>query len=71
MTPTPEQARRTIIASMHQGREYTFNDLKNRTGLTEGQITRNLIELRKMGLIADPQIVQDVRAYRLAERVPA
>ena len=71
--PTPDQARRMIIQSMRIGREYTFNDIKNRTGLDKTQILRNMVRLHKMGIIDAPELVQDVRVYRLAEteRVPA
>ena len=65
--PTPDQARRMIIQSMRIGREYTFNDIKNRTGLDKAQILRNMVRLHKMGVIDTPELVQELTVYRLAK----
>lgn len=46
-----QAARRSIIAAMRQGREYTSGDLERMTGVPAKSITQNMPRLVDMGLV--------------------
>jgi Fic family protein len=60
-----EKIRRKIIAAMRWGREYTSGDLEQMTGIKADFVTRQMTNLRNMGLVERTGAKDRIKFYAL------